>query len=368
MYRQYQTDILGVLIGTNPLPNYVAARLLLKEGGVLVLIHSPAINTVASQVVESLKQDINFTPIYIELSESDNQNIYSSVQKKFKFLYKEHPQYSIGLNYTGGTKIMAVHAYNAIRDTAQTPVMSYLDARDLTLKIDSTPHSPQQIFPVRDRLPLSLTNLISLHKAQIDQHHEFREKPLYPETAEIISKEVQKNSEKWKDVIHNKHHILKTEYPDIYNSLIEETEAPLTWLKGPWLESFTHKKMMEAAQELGLSGFKSYNSITFSYGRQQQSSFEIDVIGIRGYQIYGITCCSSKYNESTCREKLFEAYIRMQEIGGEEAKTGMVCMLENIDRLENQLNTLWGTCGRIRIFGLNDLSVLKEKLKDWLNQ
>jgi hypothetical protein len=35
---QYQSDYLFLLMGTNPLPNYVAATTLLKEGGTVIPI------------------------------------------------------------------------------------------------------------------------------------------------------------------------------------------------------------------------------------------------------------------------------------------------------------------------------------------
>ena len=39
-FQPYRTPVLFVLVGENPLPNYVAARLLLEPGGRLYLVHS----------------------------------------------------------------------------------------------------------------------------------------------------------------------------------------------------------------------------------------------------------------------------------------------------------------------------------------
>ncbi len=36
----YQTDYLFLLVGMNPLPNYIAALLLVRDGGTIYLFHS----------------------------------------------------------------------------------------------------------------------------------------------------------------------------------------------------------------------------------------------------------------------------------------------------------------------------------------
>ena len=48
--ESWKTDHLILLVGSNPLPNYVAAQLLLNEGGTLHLLHSVQTREIADLI------------------------------------------------------------------------------------------------------------------------------------------------------------------------------------------------------------------------------------------------------------------------------------------------------------------------------
>jgi hypothetical protein len=57
----YQVDHLILLVGGNPLPNYVAARVLTKEDAKVSLIYSEDSETIADRLKEALGKDVEFT-------------------------------------------------------------------------------------------------------------------------------------------------------------------------------------------------------------------------------------------------------------------------------------------------------------------
>ncbi|MGB4019393.1 MAG: hypothetical protein WBK78_07835, partial [Syntrophomonadaceae bacterium] len=80
--------------------------------------------------------------------------------------------------------------------------------------------------------------------------------------------------------------------------------------------------------------------------------FEIDVLAINGYQICGISCGTPiKYDKegkerlsNSLKNKGFEIILRSSQIGGEEARSALVTLLERriAANLENDLRAATG--------------------------
>ncbi len=93
--------------------------------------------------------------------------------------------------------------------------------------------------------------------------------------------------------------------------------------------------------------------------------FEFDVAALRGYQFFGISCTTSQ-DEDIAKQKLFEAYIRARQLGGDEARVGLVCAYENAHRFEREVIQKWRAKDRIKVFGPQAWPNLAAKLKEWL--
>src|SRR5581483_10428667 len=105
----YRTDNLILLIGTNPLPNYVAARLLCAPRGKIHLVCSSGTASIAERLEKKLALDgLHFERRPV-LSESRPQEIFSAIREMVMRMHG-----TVGLHYTGGTKAMSVHAYRAV--------------------------------------------------------------------------------------------------------------------------------------------------------------------------------------------------------------------------------------------------------------
>lgn len=124
----YQNEHLFLLVGKNPLPNYVAAKLLIKRGAKVYFVYSERTGDSSGtedykkRLVEKLKEQLGkvfFTPIDVPLvNPSDATCIRTAIKNQFEVKGdNEIPNgSSIHLNYTGGTKAMSVHTYRAIEE------------------------------------------------------------------------------------------------------------------------------------------------------------------------------------------------------------------------------------------------------------
>ncbi len=145
--EKYQSDHLMLLVGSNPLPNAVAGRLLTRPEGEITLFHTPDSATVAKNLriwLESKGQNVS---CQVEIQdESDPVEIYGRV---ISHLNSKMPV-NTGLHYTGGTKAMAVHSWQAVeqwqwavgsgqwaqKNRVNSTTRSYLNPRTLEIVID----------------------------------------------------------------------------------------------------------------------------------------------------------------------------------------------------------------------------------------
>ncbi|MFP4411316.1 Card1-like endonuclease domain-containing protein [Coleofasciculus sp.] len=168
---KYKVDHLFLLIGENPLPNYVAAKTLLKKGGKPYLIFTEHTDKPAERLQEALDLS-DEEMVTLDNNESNSYEIKNKIREKVQELQDKYPEKKrFGLNYTGGTKAMAVHAYQALLQPRlkeptdklnPEPIFSYLDSRQLRMLIDQTTNPVPLDIP-KELLDLSLSKLFKLH-------------------------------------------------------------------------------------------------------------------------------------------------------------------------------------------------------------
>lgn len=178
--ERFKTECLILLVGANPLPNYVASSLLVKEGGKIILLHSHGTGKIAENIklaVENRKIPVNIQ--LWEIDETDGENITRKLQRDV-FPSLNNPA-SIGLNYTGGTKSMAVHSYRALErfiyEKEIPAVYSYLDARTLSMFFNTSESPSTKRVPVREKLKIMIEELLALHGYRIVS---IKREPLFP--------------------------------------------------------------------------------------------------------------------------------------------------------------------------------------------
>ncbi len=393
----YRTEVLILLVGSNPLPNYVAAMLLSKPGGRIYLLHTTHTADIAKRLARRLNDDLDIQPEQCEIDASDSSKI-AAITEDLLELSLLPAGTQIGLNYTGGTKVMAVIVYDTIQDKYPEGCFSYLDARSLKMAV-SRDGGPPQFIPVGDAVQPKLLDLLALHDYRLlKRDSSLRSTPHLPELCQVIAaihKEKDSFAE-WRSWLQawdkdhsplpdlNKYSRLRP-FMDALAGMVTISGDPTTdeqavaalirpdddkkrlgscvkFFNGEWLEEYTLVALIQADQEhqLGLGE----QAIALNLKRRNECDFEIDVMALRGYQLFVISCIATE-DRAKAKEHLFEAYVRARQIGGDEARIGLVCCVEKPGMLQQEVAQVWDAQGKIRVFGRADLLKLPEKFRLW---
>ena len=385
----YRSDHLFLLVGKNPLPNYVAARLLLKMDGVLCLVHSEGPQGTGG-VAQRLAA--HFPEFWPQLIAVDPLDVMALREEMERYL-KRTSSGSIGLNYTGGTKVMAVHSYQAVerfcKEQRREVVFSYLDADTLELTIEPRGGHPAFRCKSVQAVELSILELFDLHGIRLQGQPQTE--PLMPDLARALAQmhgtpagiQAWQDSRKvlqacdgrlWQevkaelldvgttpDVVEHMESALGLRESEPVNLRVTARQAGLKslrelllWLDGTWLENWglaCVKALGYPHRARGLVGLT-------------PRRFEIDVAVMRGYQLFALSC-GAETRRDRAKLKLLEIYTRARQIGGDEARIGLVCAVDDPRGLEQEIARDWDVVDRVRVFGRQHLPDLQIYLKVW---
>ena len=435
----WKTDNLFLLIGGNPLPNYVAIYLLLNDQGVLHLVYSPDTIGIAQKLSGYFAGSSKMHSIHDPADSKEiNRVINDALQNHCK-------PGSIGLHYTGGTKAMAVHVHQVVNKKRNGIVCTYLDSRTKTLRRDGQEPRPK----IQCHVKPTISTLFNLH--DIDLLRELPEEdpqPVFPQIEKALAEahttsegiaaydhwcrrylrvQEKKNALDNRQTLEQLLQLLKNTTENNFheralvelrtskicqNELVEkvsqfsmnpipfpqhpklagvtnamrqvfsvnvDTFCPqsvvdtikgqgqirklkhlVAYLDGKWIEYWTLAAFLANKKKHKLQ------SLGVSLETQARLTFEFDVAAMQGYQLYAVSCTRSD-DKGLCKSKLFEAFTHATQIGGDEARVGLVCTYSNAGILQKQVAEVWRTCNnRMRVFGPSDLSKLPEKFAEWL--
>lgn len=421
----FKVDNLFLLVGTNPLPNYVAGRALLhsSEGSRVFLVYSLDTCEQRQHLEDALRQHGIESFVNILVEESNPVDIENRIAQEAAALKGR-----VGLNYTGGTKAMAVYSVLSLQKLHQTGKVphvqfSYLDARTLRLVIAG---STQGTHLVGTDIQVTLKDLLILHS----RGSSCEIAPLWPATASAIAaihtqpslrtswhswiatmffkeppwpaiteQTIDAANDRWQTWVReqfvlqeyrrrrwkSKTELEKTllEVPaafiDVEQALLQElglvTQTNLRdimrhgkftksedvgkWFEGTWLESY----VLSQVQELQRSNQPDIVDSARSIQAHSHQQVEIDVAFTRGYQLFGLSCTSSS-DRGLCKSKLLEVVIRAEQLGGAEARAGLVCCSEEPTLLQQEVSDLFGK--NVRVFGQAHLIQIKDHLARWI--
>jgi hypothetical protein len=330
----FQSEHLFLLMGENPLPNLVAILALLKPSGIPYLIHTQRTKTQAVNLADSLAQLKTYQCAQL-LDLGENQAEAFVVRQ----LIQTHGQAltgKVGLNYTGGTKAMAVHAYRALAELYADAIFSYLDAMTQEMVIDNDVE-PSHRFKPRVKIPLEA--IIRLHGWQWRQDKPPLFKPVQPLAAQEFAQiyESNRSAGTWRrwcfnhlgraktnkgnwlceDELENLEIIDLRELPPKFKQLLHtyfnatDTHLPLAqssytgftsradvcaWLDGVWLEHYTLSQVQMISRDCqihnsGLSfHIQKFSTIQDENARER---FELDILFMHFHQLFAISCTTS---------------------------------------------------------------------------
>lgn len=167
------TDLV-LLVGTNPLPNYVVAKYFYNNNQNLrriwllysekTFIHDGT-RQYADDIERVLDKEFNEEVSIKKRPLKDNSNADIIIKDvNDRLLEDSEIGDKIHLNYTGGTKAMAVHIYRKLeKQPSKRFSASYLDARDYRIKFDHNPNLNTGDLRKNINIGITWENLFHLH-------------------------------------------------------------------------------------------------------------------------------------------------------------------------------------------------------------
>lgn len=437
---------LFLLVGSNPLPVFVAASLLSEPDGVINLIHTEETSFYANNLKELLIKRSQFKPEqfrFFELkSPSDQFCIHKDLAEHLTKLNLAGFG-TVGLNYTGGMKSMAVHAYEFLKEWCAKKyfpfTFSYLDPHSNTLRFaNGTTYLPSD-----EECLLSLDELLALHGRSI---YAQKTSAAFPIVSAMLAKLASQPGsvqriQKWNDAclkptkpVQLKDYLDRFYFPtgfepsrlfpsaesllsflqdsfasttlsvDIEHNLeVAEKQSPsvailgqvalalvdtersdsdarihawdpqslanylINYFDGMWLENYVFSCLQAISQECGIHEIRQNVKIRSSVPSRKSTGFEFDVTGMQGYRLYAFSC-SIKAKKTDVKSKLFEAFVRARQMGGDEAKVSLVCAYPQPENLLEEVSEIWmESRNKIRVFGPQHFRDLKTHLMEWFS-
>ncbi len=410
-FDEYKVDHLFLLIGENPLPNYVAAKLLLNKCGTAYLVHTTDTEKSAKRLQTILKSELNgFKGVELR-SLGDYESDAFHIQKKIREELGKIKSGKIGLNYTGGTKAMAVHAYKAAFADCPDAIFSYLDPRRLEICIDREDRERDRLKIKPGTLQVQLVKIFQLHglelKANPTQqpqsgtlaaefvkvfHEEIKAKQWFDWYYKIFCEEARRKKGNgswgnWKSKtdlakisigLDNLPQEIITAFQEekfitddkkLSLSAVKtigtfsEIESFCKWLDGLWFEHY----VLGQVQNIASSCFIGDYGLNFEIPLTgTKDGFEFDVAFTRGYQLFALSCTTTS-DRKLCKSKLFEAYLRARRMGGDEARVALICCSNEPDTLKAEIADSTND-DKIQVFGREHLTNLSQEIAGWIAQ
>jgi hypothetical protein len=298
---------LALLVGSNPLPNLLTAMTLRPEE--VRLVYSAQTDAPKKRLAALIERTVQATVSdYFVSNAADARTVADTCAAALEGV--DH------LNYTGGTKVMAVHArmvFGALGQSNETA--SYVDEAADCLRRDDGLQIPIQCSTI------TLDDTFELHGL---------ERPI-PRDAGASQ-------------------AILTEVENIVNEIFADpvSTKELYPSRGDWLEEWIAQQLRDLYSNLAVrTGVKSKTG-----GKQ----FESDVVFLRGHRLHVVEC-TTQSRQPACKGTLFEAALRARQIGGDLARYALVSFLSKDDASEVQRNVdaVWGSPVKPKVFGIDHL-------------
>ena len=370
--------VLLLLVGSNPLPNYLVACALKPER--LVLVYTSATKWAYDRLVEALDQCAGLGEVEIEPAFVSEPNSAVTMKRALRPWLDDAKKPSQGfpqiwLNYTGGTKVMAAQARLIFeRAGGESRHASYLDEggaeQEPTLRFDDGSSQPLSNYP---RLTLNLQAILMLHGIHARPRSSKPPAPSEQDALAILegvlhrpelAAELHKERRRFEDAIAAKlpwkdlppfvgeKHGLELSLSAFPNTSLSRAafEQWYSFIGGEWLEAWTGSQLRalvpEADITVGINAFRG----------EAKAQFEVDAALVRGHRSYFISCTTAQ-EKHLCKTKAFEIAVRARHLGGDLARSALVCLAgdKHTRALQHDIHELWGASNSTRVFGFSDV-------------
>lgn len=397
-------DVLYILVGSNALVNYELLGYLLnpKRPDIdklpvpndVVLVSSNATSRIAEEVMDELSKEQNNVelPTFKNCILRDPSNPEKDMSREPDVINKTITDSidelirkgvsSIHLNFTGGTKPMAIYSMKVLSEKATEHgirlISSDIDHFKLHVQDGKSLYlTPPGAEDMRNYVSTTIDVLVKLHNnGHVSQKKKQRSQPkldIYRAAQEILGVYKEKKSSRdygyrpdvFKELSDLKNNLnkgnvspedisnglskIKTHFPYVYNSIsyppgIRDLKDLLDFLDGLWLEDLVYSAIDDSRETLRKKGCHITDlirslKVKFDVNGRQFRDMEMDVVAVRGFQAY-LFSCSTVMGIKHAKQKCFEAYYRSNQIGGQIARPIFVSTMSVSSRGQNTINAL----------------------------
>ena len=362
-------DVLLLLMGGNPLPNYITADYTLKSHrvdqddlpspGKIIFVSTDKTENFFQSILNLLKK--RHQSLFFQSEETKLGSDHRSpdfIRKKIINVLKKNPGIdSIHLNYTGGTKPMAVNAVIAVSEFAREKdiklIMSDLDPDNFKLiSYRVNPNGKmgeKKCFPgkgdLRDAVHLNIDEIFELHDMKpvpIKKQDyilengiidiitfsqeialDYRKSTRRKRFVEIYKSLAGNNLGDRKKII-SAHPYLKGIYDENFKLKVTPGQF-YAFICGKWLEDYLYLSLKKIEPELNIAFTEIRKNVEAKY---DERPCEIDVVVVKGFRMFLFSCTTSQ-KIKLVKQKAFEALFRAEQLGGEHAKVIIVSTMFN---------------------------------------
>jgi hypothetical protein len=375
------------------LPNYVAAALLVRQRGTVYLIFTDEVAAICGELQDAIQKRLPEVTIKTcNVDNADSGEIQASLLKVVAPMQANIKGEDVGLHYTGGTKVMSIHAYQILAAAFPALVCTYLDAKELRLIRDEPSKVASAVY-VRDKCSVSLQEIAALHGYALPGPQQIQIQAHAPQLLVTICDLYHDPSTRlqWKEWTSQagwtesnpSHGLDLLRHEPKFQSLqplltalnnlcggvatpaavaralgVNRINSCKTWFNGTWLEEYTLDAINQHISEFALSSYGLMN--------KQISKRTATRNKLRNFQLDVAFSCMASEKKASCKEHLLEVYVRARQLGGDEARVALVCGYEKTGELQDEVEDEWFTEGRIRVFGMAELADLQNHIRRWL--
>ncbi|NTW15907.1 MAG: DUF1887 family protein [Syntrophaceae bacterium] len=391
--KRIQVKQLILLVGSNPLPNYLAVLILNPES--VCFLYTKETKDVKKRIWGVLQQRLPALVLKERFIEDASSPV--KIRESFPAIDDE-----THLHYTGGTKIMAAHALMTFFNKGGTGKRaSYIDERKSMLRFDDDNVMPIDISKVE--LNLTIKEILGLHGISVITIGSDRQPdtalPSIEDAKAIAGKVL--NDPSFACMLYDK----VKEMPEAISKAMADPfrisqhvpglsvdsipaqdwdtiryKAWRKFLQGGWLEHWSADLIRQ------IKGEGSAN-IDIQCLRENRRGFQIDVMLVVAHRLYVISCTTESEDLNLCKSKLFEVATRARQLGGDLSRAAFISLLHGtitnrkveelkMDLLRNDIENIWEASNEVQAYGLDDVrswygvhgSPNVHNLKAWLEK
>jgi len=422
--HQPKSDLLFLLVGTNPFPNLISVLTRVKDDGHVYFFHTDNEDNSNTKIVfknleellSARKLNCTFKPIPID--KSDVNKIEEKVKKTVKdfFQHQSNKLQQVELNYTGGTKVMAAGAYHAFKNLAHSQdkdrfILSYIDGEKEkiyyeVIETGKQTYSYETLDQLESKQNLSVGDIIQLHgiilgdvkgvefynielaerffqlfvnptEEEYHRHIHFFVQILYDMGSIKINKSNKSKKEKLDENIHDQiinlnSSTFESEYnpfPEIHSYLDLTKDGKMSnqfrkYITGIWLEEYILKLVLELKEE-DRTILDVYHSV--EPVKESSKRFEVDIVLLKKYKLFSISVTMQETEEEAIL-KLYEVKERAKQLGGDESGFCLITLFPDSALLEKKYRNIWDNDSpkNTLIIGQDRFNNIKILLKNWI--